>query len=144
MVTHVTSAPSSPAVVDHISCPYTPEVEKIFFHQIKRDGYDISYKGKKVVRQTISIEDRKYLAPKGFGFTKSRKTDLKAKRRIFEIDIGVQKNYDDGKIKELVISVPSSSQEERLEKRKTIVSGIKAIIPDIDVKVATSDKFVRC
>jgi hypothetical protein len=138
------NSPGKTAVVDHILCPFNSITKEIFFQEIITTSYDVYFEGKKVARDTISADVRDMLYSKGFSFIKPRETVFRARRRVFGIEISVQRNYKKKEIKELVIAIPSSSQSELLEKRRIIISGIKAILPNIELKIATSDKYVRC
>lgn len=144
MVISVTSAPSKPVVVDHILCPFTPVIKAIFLREDDKYSYEIYFKGKKIAKQDVSKQLISELTDKGFTFIMVPNKRLTARSHVFGINIGVQKNCQGKQIKELVISVPAASHTEMLEKRKIIISGINAIAPGIQLKVTTSDKFVRC
>jgi hypothetical protein len=131
-------------VVDHILCPYTPITKEIFFREIQSDIYNIAKDGKNVAAQQLSKELREKLISMGFVLERSTKTDLEARKKVFGITISIQKNLQGKEIKELVIAVPSASQAELIKKREIMINGIKAVIPNLELKIATADKYVRC
>jgi hypothetical protein len=133
-----------PTVVDHILIPYTPITKELFLKESKSSSFEIYYKNKKVANQFVSKELRDSLSKNGFSFIKNERTVLKSRHKVFGIKISVQRNLQDGEIKELVIGIPSSNQTELIKKREVFLSEIKDLLPDIDVRLSTSDKFVRC
>lgn len=132
------------SVVDHIFVPYTPVIESIFFTEVVEYKYEIYLEGKKIVRQDVSTKLREELSGKGFTFVKTPKIKLVKRKEFAGVKIRIQKNYHKKKVKELVISIPSSSSIEFSEKRKIFISEIKKWAPDIEPRFANSDKFVRC
>lgn len=131
-------------VVDHVLCPYNPITKEIFLKEKQSTITDIYKGGKKIASQQVSTALKERLTKMGFELTRSTKNNLEARKRVFGIKISVQKNYEGKEIRELVISVPSATQAEVMKKREIMINGIKSIVPDLDIKVATADKYVRC
>jgi hypothetical protein len=133
-----------PTVVDHILIPYTPITKELFLKESKSSSFEIYYKKKRVANQFVSKELRDSLSKNGFSFIKTERTVLKSRNKVFGIKITIQRNLDEDKIKELVIGIPSSNQTELIKKREVFLNELKTLVPDLEVRLSTSDKFVRC
>jgi len=130
-------------VIEHIIYPYTPLTKDIFLKEVYANEQDVFLNGKKVATQQVSKKLREFLVKHNFTIAPTPKKHLEGRKKIYGIPISVSKNYQGTTIKELLITIYAETQEELIEKRKIIISGVKSVT-NVSCKYATSDKFVRC
>ena len=139
------NSPVKSILVDHIRVPYNDNIKKLLLVERKSSNCDIYLNDKKIATQTVSEEFKKFAIKKGFTFKQSTKITLEGRKSIEGVKVHIQKNYDKQKVlREIVISVPASSELEMVSNRKTIIEWIKAFDSKIKLEGSIADKYVRC
>jgi len=130
-------------VIEHITYPFTPITKEIFFIEKIAHLKDVFKNDKKIVTQQLSDELASFLETKGFVVKRTHQIQLTGRRMVYGVKITVSTLRIGYEIKEIMITINANNHEELIEKKKTLISGVRSIT-NVKCKTSTSDKFVRC
>lgn len=131
--------------IKELHIPYSIMVREILFKKSSGNKRDVVLKGNVIGSAVITKRISSILQLKGYKVIRGSDIRYNPRRSVFGVPVKVQRETGDkGKTLSVTVTIRAISAEDMAKKRNIIVNNISALIPDIDIKEQTKEKFKEC